>query len=229
MEDHLREILGLASRFNIFQKIRLRFGRDISGNKLKDYPFVFIIGFNKTATRALHHLFLDHGVPSVHWDQNRLVRGMLNNLSKSRKILAGYDNRFRVFSDFILSEDGMLVEGNQFFMRLYNDYPNSYFILNTRDTASWLTSRSNHRDGELLNQSLKFYRTEDVNKINNLWATQKQIHETQVRVFLGVFPDRFVEVHIAQDDVIEKLNSVLPHKLEKSKWRVVGKSKNNTK
>ena len=78
-------------------------------------PFVFLIGFNKTATRAFDHFFRTNGFPAVHWDGNRLVEQMLSNLESKKSILTGYDRDFRFFSDFILMTETQRVEGNRFF------------------------------------------------------------------------------------------------------------------
>ena len=35
---------------------------------------IFIIGFNKTATRTLHYFFKGNGLNAIHWDDGNLVK-----------------------------------------------------------------------------------------------------------------------------------------------------------
>lgn len=105
-----------------------------SAEELASVPFVFIIGFNKTATTSLHTFFARNGFPSVHWDRGRLARRMVQNCLDDRPILDGYDQKFRVFSDMQAQSGRIRIEANQYFRVLDRDYPGSYFILNTR---SW--------------------------------------------------------------------------------------------
>lgn len=186
-------------------------------------PFVFLIGFNKTATRAFDHFFRTNGFPAVHWDGNRLVERMLNNLHRKERILTGYDRDFRFFSDFILMTETQHVEGNRFFKEIDRDYPGSFFILNNRSTESWLLSRERHNGGEFLRKTMAQMKTTSVEKVRRTWRLEKQIHESQVREY---FRDRtdFLEVDISDPDVPEKVSQFLDREFDDSTWTVIGKT-----
>ena len=79
------------------------------------YNKIFVIGFNKTASSTFHHLFEKLGYKSQHYR-----RWDLNN----------YD---------CFSDNGEL----QNLETLYT-FPNSFFILNTRNLNDWLFSRAKH-------------------------------------------------------------------------------------
>jgi hypothetical protein len=79
---------------------------------------VFTIGFNKTGTSSIHHLFLEAGLKSQH---------------KSGK----WD-----LDDFQCFCDGSHHKGA--FKDYDRKYPHSTFILNTRPLGNWLKSRSKH-------------------------------------------------------------------------------------
>ena len=84
-------------------------------NKKLKYNKIFVIGFNKTASSTFHHLFEKLGYKSQHYR-----RWDLNN----------YD---------CFSDNGEL----QNLKTLYT-FPNSLFILNTRNLHDWLFSRAKH-------------------------------------------------------------------------------------
>ena len=186
-------------------------------------PYVFLIGFNKTATRAFADFFEKNGFPSVHWDNNRLVETMLGNLSAGRRILHGYDESFRFFSDFILFTSEKRVEGNAFFREMDRDYPGSFFILNNRSTEDWLLSRQRHGHGRFLELSFSQLSTSDVEVVRNVWRQEKEAHEKAVREY---FEDRFdfLEIDIDSSDVPQRVSSFLGMTLDPSKWRTIGRT-----
>ena len=54
------------------QRLR-QYLREMIARPLAHLPYVFLIGFNKTATTTLHFFFKKNGLPSIHWDNNRLA------------------------------------------------------------------------------------------------------------------------------------------------------------
>jgi hypothetical protein len=185
-----------------------------------------VIGFNKTATRALAALFSENGLPAVHWDQNRLVGRMLDNLRSGQKIMSGYDHQFRVFTDLILSTDEKFVEGNQYFREMDRDYPNSLFILNNRATEDWIRSREMHNHGVFLQRQLRVLGTADVEVARELWRQQKQTHESAVRKYFEG-NDRFLEIDINSPEIPRQISKFLGLNLNQNLWRVIGKTENN--
>ena len=75
---------------------------------------IFVIGFNKTATSTFHILFEKHGLKSQHDGAHWDV------------------DEYQCFSD-----NGNLRD----WKKLYLDYPNSMFVLNTRPVDAWITSK----------------------------------------------------------------------------------------
>ena len=78
---------------------------------------IFVIGFNKSATKTFHNLFLENNLNSQHY-------GKSWDLEK-------YD---------CFSDNG----NNRDIHNLYEKFPNSIFILNTRRLDKWLISRFKH-------------------------------------------------------------------------------------
>ncbi len=77
---------------------------------------VFVIGFNKTGTCTLHHLFTNNSLPSQH-------------------SVTWHTDDYTCFSD---GGDSNHHE------TLHKLYPNAIFIMNVRDLHSWLFSRYKH-------------------------------------------------------------------------------------
>lgn len=104
---------------------------------------IFIIGYNKTATTSINSLFNSLGYKSAHHPYKWKLKS------------------FQVFSDtgsvpFIKFDKGAIYNGNgsydtqnkvtdfEVFIKLYNQYPDSIYILNTRSLKKWLISRYRH-------------------------------------------------------------------------------------
>jgi hypothetical protein len=212
---------------SVSNRLRFRFGTAANGVRYRELPYVFFIGFNRTATRSIHRLFVLQGIPSVHWHKNRIVLRMLRNITRGRKILSGYDSQYLVFSDVILATEKILIEGNSFFRELYRDYPGSLFVLNTRPTQKWIKSRVRQKGGDFLRRQLLLLSTQDSEVAVKLWENQKNRHEEDVRSFFSNKPEQFLEIDIEAADFVEKLSSKLPYKLNAENWQVVGRSTNS--
>jgi hypothetical protein len=203
---------------------RMRFGRATDGSHLNQLPYIFVIGFNKTGTRSLTNFFECHGIPSVHWDNNRLVRRMLVNLSRGTRILKGYDLKYTVFSDFTLEFENEIIEGNQFFISLFRDYPGSLFILNTRPTKNWIESRVKHYNGAFLARQMRILGTDNPEQAISTWERQKAFHEDRVRDFFRQKPGQFLEIDIESENVPSALSKFLPFRVNPDYWLPIGKS-----
>lgn len=189
----------------------------------KNIPYVFIIGFNKTATRSLHELFAKSGFPSIHWDDGKLALRMIDNLVAERKIMAGYDHKYRVFSDLCYVNSCISFQTNQHFRIMDRDYPGSYFIYNYRSEANWLRSRSKHSAGNFLRRNMRVYNTQDPAEVEQLWLTERRRFEEDIRAYFR-HSDKYLELDIENDDVCAKIAGLLGMSISASAWRHVGKT-----
>ena len=171
---------------------------------LANLPFIFVIGFNKTATRSLHSFFTRNGFPSVHWDRGKLARRMVENCLNDRPVLDGYDDRFRVFSDMQAQSGRIRIEANQLFRVLDRDYPGAYFIFNNRDLDAWIRSRSANfvtpHGATNLELEMRRLNTTDPNEAVLLWTRERQAFEEDVRRYFRSHP-RFLEVDITDPEL----------------------------
>ena len=78
---------------------------------------IFVIGFGKNATTTFHEMFLQNGLKSQH------------------EQLYWDTKKYDCFSDGGEKRD---------LKKLYKEYPNAIYILNTRSLEQWLLSRLKH-------------------------------------------------------------------------------------
>ncbi len=191
------------------------------GIPVKDKPYLFIIGFNKTATTSLHLFFERNGFPAIHWDNNRLATAMMENCLHDRPILHGYE-QFRVFSDMIALTSRIRLEANGLFRILDADYPGSYFIYNTRDMDGWLESRRNKYSGRYrctnVELEMKLLNTRDPQKVFDRWKQERLAFEREVRDYFAGNP-RFLEIDIKDPELPGKLSAFIGVPLDPVHWR----------
>jgi hypothetical protein len=131
---------------------------------------IFVIGFNKTGTITLHRLFLNNGLKSEH-------NGRMWHISK-----------FNCFSD----------NGNERPFKNYAErFPNSIFILNTRQLDRWIISRCKHCIFYKHNWFYPFTTELFINTID-----KRQKHFLDVMNFFRKQPNRLILVDISKPNWI---------------------------
>lgn len=187
-------------------------------------PFVFVIGYNKTGSTALHCFFRDNGWPSIHWDGGRLAQTMLTNAIQGHRLLRGYDHRFRVFSDMVFNTMDFRFEANSMFPALDRQYPESYFVLNTRPEAAWLSSRQAKyfRRFQMTMPELecRVSGLSEPGEAANKWLLERREFEARVGSYFHG-SDFFLNLDITRRDVPQQLETFLASKFDSSSWRKV--------
>lgn len=151
---------------------------------------IFCIGFNKTGTRSLHHAFLRLGIRSQHNIKKRYRRRFKSPENPSGDVFREYD----AFSDI----HGMARE----FRDLDNEFPNSKFILNTRDRDDWIKSRIGHIEKNRLRQDYTGGWLEiDVDK----WVADYEEHHSAVMDYFKDRPDDLLIFNVTAGDSYAKL------------------------
>jgi hypothetical protein len=194
------------------------------GDHENSLPFVFVIGFNKTGTTALHEFFERNGWPSIHWDKGDLARRMVANCLENRPILEGYDDRFRVFSDMAVQTDRIRIEANQLFPVLDRDYPSAYFIYNTRKVDDWIASRSanfvTRHKATNLELEMRRLNTDDRGTVLRHWRAQWQRFDAEVSQYFKTHT-RFLKVDIDARDLPQQVALLLNHPMDPAHWKRV--------
>lgn len=100
---------------------------------------IFCIGLNKTGTTSLHKAFEILGYNSVHYSskEGNIQNIITNNYKDNALLLKGLEH-YDVILDW---NDESILDLYKVFDQ---QYPNSKFILNTRDLDGWINSREKH-------------------------------------------------------------------------------------
>ncbi len=179
-------------------------------------PYIFFIGFNKTATYSLAKFFKANGYSSIHWDEGKLALKMKENIDRGLMVLTGYDEEYTVYLDLIYESQSLNIEANSFFRELDCDYPESYFVLNTRPLDEWIESRVKQLNGEFLErQMILMNRSKE--QVIEAWKAMNAIHEIEVRKYFKQNP-RFTEIDISIHNVPKMLSNLLEVSLNSEHW-----------
>ena len=185
-------------------------------------PRVFVIGFNRCGTRTIHWYFKSNGYRSVHWDEGRLANRMFRNLTDSVPLLTGYE-QYTVFSDMEQIVAGVFAfEAYKLYPYLAAQYPESVFLLNTRDVESWLNSRLEH--GRYASKWKTLLHVESDEALLSLWRRDWERHHEGVERYFSGGSHRFLKLDIEKDPA-EKINLALPeYVLDVEKYSPRGRS-----
>jgi hypothetical protein len=210
---------------------------------------IFQIGFNRCGTMSLADFFSGNCLDQnrvVHWDYGRLAHTMYKNLVNNKNLLdGGYEHKI-YFSDmecFFKDKKTKIKEWGYLYKQyklLDEQYPQSKFILNTRDVDNWVNSRMNwliwHEDkwqsyGDAMMDVFGYKSKEDM---INFWRLDWYTHHIDV---LNYFKTRPLDllVYNIETDHSDKIinffssNLIFKHKeikiLNKSGSQKISKSK----
>jgi len=182
---------------------------------------IFIIGFNRTGTRSLDNFFSKNGLTTIHWDQGRIARKIKKNHDRDIPILKDYPDTL-VFSDM---EDYKRLNYAHvtYFKDLYHQYPDSKFILNTRDIENWINSRNNHLKGWYVKELCKLIGT-DKDGLNIRWRNDYYSHHKEVSDFFKDKPNKLVIFDIETDNIQKIINFISEYNLDKKLYEHIGKT-----
>ena len=169
---------------------------------------IFQIGFNKCGTSTLRHFLHKNGIASVHWDEGRLAQRIFDNLAANKELLSGYEE-FRAFGDMEFIDGSRFLEGYRLFRQFAAQYPDSVFILNTRDREQWIQSRFRHNDGSYAAMHKSFYGVGSDEELAAIWRQEWERHHRGVLDFFRPGEFRFFTWRI-DDDLPRLLEEHVP-------------------
>ena len=186
---------------------------------------IFLIGFNRCGTTSFHQFFNSNQISSVHWYGNELARCLQRNC-RLRVVppLQGID-RWTAYCDLIAVPGspwdastpyrGPLIEANRFFPQLHRAYPNSLFVLNTRDPDDWINSRFQHDQGRFARAYRRHVASRGIStdlQLRDYWLQQWYEHHRAVRTYFKDKPDvLFLEFHLGLSDPAHLLDRLSGH------------------
>ena len=154
-----------------------------AGNDAGEPGFFFQIGFQRCGTTSIAAFFNRCGIPCVHHDQGRLARRMRVNMEAGAPPLAGYDERYRAFTNINWNAADDYYDGFKHFAALRRAY-GGRFILNTRPVEHWVRSVMSHkalrgRRHAEAHYSLRFGTT-DPERVAACWRDEWEAHRRRV-------------------------------------------------
>lgn len=195
---------------------------------------IFQVGFNKCGTCSFLDLFGAYSdQKTIHWDYGFLAQTIHNNIWSDKKFpLDGYED-YRVFTDmecFIEQENGQIQHiqvYKDYFDILDINYPNSVFILNTRDIDNWIKSRLNHicpyssiinnsstKDIRYIDIYKKIYDTKNSSDIIDIWKQEWNEHHNAIKEYFTRSPNQLIIYDIEKDKLSKLVNYFRPRKIE---------------
>jgi hypothetical protein len=185
---------------------------------------IWIIGFNKTATTSIHHLIQASGYRS--WHQSITHWGSIAKIIE-RNALAGLPilgeaDTGDAYSDLCFLRDGKFVEANKWFKEIYEEYPDAYYVLNTRPMGNWIKSRVNH--GDFLQRYIAWTDCSTREEALEQWRANYRSHHAEVESFFKG-KKNFLKFDIEEDDIKTLIDFLAPeYKLNPSYWRTHNKT-----
>lgn len=192
--------------------------------------YVFQIGFNKCGTVSLHDYFQKNKINSYHWElftnphwpfnKSYIADVMYDNILNNRKVffnIIKYQEENIFLSDmenFItIKNSRVLFTGYTFFKTMYEQYPGSKFIFNTRNIDDWIASRVKHNNGAYLEEwCISYNKTKK--QIIDLWANHYHSHTENVNNFFSDKQDNILYFNLNKSnhkDLFKFLNKSFLH------------------
>lgn len=183
--------------------------------------YIFNIEFNRSGTTSLTKALNILGIKSLHYstdnsgwfegNKNELGYIISQNYAQNRKLLDGLDEDVRGFSDFM---------GRLFYKTLYEQYPQSKFILTIRSFDSWLNSLLTMKRKHNQFPTAEAEEYERIELTNRYWKYKKEISE-----FFKDKPDCYLEMNIVEGDGWEVLCNFLGKEIPKTPFPYLNQQK----
>jgi hypothetical protein len=182
---------------------------DLSGLRARTTR-IFQIGFNKCGTRSLYRFLQRSGIHAAHFNRGLLAFGLRENIAAGRQPLAGKIGRYAAFTDMQQVTRDFAIEGIHYFRELHAYYPNSYFILNTRDKDGWIRSRLRHGAGAYARRYGRALKLSEETDVVRAWSEDWDRHHAAVIDHFAEKPGRLLVYDIKHDDPQKMVEFLAP-------------------
>ena len=160
---------------------------------------IFQIGFNKCGTRSLYRFLQRSGIHAAHFNRGLLAFGLRENIANGRQPLAGKIGRYTAYTDMQQVTRDFAIEGIHYFRELHAYYPDSYFILNTRDKDGWIRSRLRHGAGAYARRYGRALKLSEEAEVVRAWSDDWDRHHDAVQAYFADKPGRLLVYDIKTD------------------------------
>lgn len=144
---------------------------------------IFQIGFNRCGTTSLYKFFQNsctNNLKCIHWDDGNIAKTIFKNNINGDPPL--HESKYFLYN-FISDMEANIDDKIYYFAFLDSYklldtyYPNSKFILNTRNKKNWINSRLKHYNKKDIGLQKKTYNCNDIVK---LWNYQWDYHHNNI-------------------------------------------------
>mmetsp|Transcript_1004 Transcript_1004/g.1941 ORF Transcript_1004/g.1941 Transcript_1004/m.1941 type:complete len:264 (-) Transcript_1004:259-1050(-) len=187
--------------------------RDYAKRPHRDRPPIIVLGFNKTGTTTLHRWFEANGIRSLHHGgyhrKNNVAARIARNIENRTLALRGMEH-FEAFSDLSYTDNKTTIDGNRYYIELFESYPDAYFILNHRPVDEWLLSRQRHSNGTLMERSKRIHGL-TTDEILDLW---RDVYASRLRDIRSFFSDKvahFLDIEMNNETAAKITAFLKPH------------------
>jgi hypothetical protein len=153
--------------------------------------------------------------------KSNLARMMKKNLDTGRKPLHRFE-RFTFVSDLECYEDGKIWSGFLHFREIDAAYPDTTFLLNTRNKADWLQSRLHHR--RYAERFIQAHGLSGIDACLAIWSQDWDRHLADVRQYFADRPADLVEFNIDTDTVHDLIARLPGYDLDAAAWDHLGQT-----
>ena len=190
---------------------------------------IFQIGFNRCGTLSFTKFFVDNGIKSVHW----LTEGRKNicllatkNLSNNKKMFDGIDYTF--YSDMEFVSSNKIIYLYEYFRTIDEQYPDSKFILNTRDVDDWINSRLNHQGPHqvkpYIERCMDYYKC-NTEEVVEIWKEHYHNHIRNILEYFKDTPTKLLHFRLGESDGQDIINFLPNIKFKYSRFSLTHRGK----
>jgi hypothetical protein len=172
-------------------------------------PKFFQIGFNKCGTTFIAKLFDLNGIPAVHWAEGALADDIAYSRLTGRAPLQPWAKKTVAFTDMesVRFLNMPVIEAFKEYAFLDASFPESVFLLNTRNVDDWVASRYMHWGGRYA-RSYAANLGVPLAHLGDIWTREWHAHIAGCRAYFAG-QSRFLEIDIdtaAPDDYRKALS-----------------------
>ena len=204
-------------------------------------PRIFQIGFNRCGTTTLIRFFQANNLKCLHWGRGSIAAGIEAARLEGKPLLSYVDGYF-AYGDMefveVESESKKLLKKKPFrrlyknlpkdnltpiyafenFRELDKQYPESKFILNTRNVEDWINSRIRflERGYFYCKHGDRFHSSQEA--LNQCWREHWDEHTSNVREYFSNRPEDLLEFDLDKDGPEKIADFFCDLNLDISKW-----------
>jgi hypothetical protein len=150
-----------------------------------DKAKIFLIGFNKCATRSFTFLFGRNGLSTCHWkvpgSDQTIAQRIISNASLGKPALDGI-SEYTVYSDMTFLDFHCFIDMPLILPLLNRSYPEAFYIFQYRAIDKWIESRVNH--GTFMKRMSSVYSQPNTDALKDLMRKQFFYYKDYARTTL---------------------------------------------